>query len=1176
MHANGVTHLVELLRPFEQATENVTLRTSQLETRVAPVYPVRFDRLDAFEYRDGLDIWSEFMDAIQRSFHDDPVQETLTAPLDPGDMDWTAWQAQVRKEPLLFQRFMSHVRHFRPFWPQDTMSHPCAIVLAVTSHGPDPLNAFASLYETCQKSEIFTKQTYMETKLLRCYLVVHDCAQLGSDMTRSMTVLDEVRRTYGLHCALLPINSATDANEDAKKIFSAAHDPTDPRELRASSVPWGAALSMEDVQRLRAYVRELIIKSLIPFLESTVQHLGEQVAAQRKGLTGRLLGAGRKFFAGRTGAPAPGIDASQGVYPIISTTAQTRRLADLAMYVRDYRLAVQMYEAVRRDYQSDQASSYSAFAAEMICISRLLYSSSTKSSLGSLEPLFLAGYDEFFSMRAGAWFSLRSAVLYAHLQHIVGDHHGAATAYLRAADSTDEMVRALLLELASWAYIRMSRPHSRRSAAALLRAASQYSFCGQNTLALRAFSRLQNYYRTRHSSLHDYTLFQKCILYHTLGSMDEALQNLVPLLHGSIPSMDESRLKTLLSLETVACQTTVSLPTPPIPVDETRIVTTGRTDGVAVAAVQEPFQVHFTVANSFGVQLRISDLQLHFVADDKGTPVEAEYTVDTLLSAPYEHSLIQVPVALRSKGIVRLDHITYRMMDVLPVTQSLTKKGPRLNKTPEQRRTKMYGRDTSLLVHIYENIPRIQCRVNAPSQAMAGELVEVVLTLENTSTSSACDISLVCSPEYLMPVPITSSNLELPWSIPTSTSIPLDNMNGQASMSIYFQFPVVSVGTERLTWQLRYHSMQGEAFTTRVEHTILTSSLLEAQVTYKLTRTVQPQYHLRLGIKNISQDPIEITGVAFTSPQWQMSLDFNNVSLSSHHTAQWLACGQREPGLDTLRTTVELLRPFFQGHKVLVDPPTLRMRVCKYGEGPAQSLLHWPAIYAAVRSVYRRIEVQADYDCLPTRVQKEVLPLMDSNQVDIIVAWRAASGVVGEALVTGVSLGFRDDAVSSVQALDQLLQQGPSTRAMYAETDLEKQAAREQLVESPLVPTTCPLSVLTGTLRLTVPNHPHVHQLPLYIRNESPWSLSCTLRLEPAADVQAVPYAPWLGKTLCRFMLNGWCAKEVLVKVLINGPGTYRLGDWRMEAHMYDGDTLVRSFSTTGSLPTPFTACGPV
>lgn len=89
-------HLVDLLRPFEHATENVTLRTSQLETRVAPVYHVRFDPLDAFEFLDeGFDVMGQFMDGIQRSFHDEPVHDRSALPLDPTDLEGDAWQGTL-------------------------------------------------------------------------------------------------------------------------------------------------------------------------------------------------------------------------------------------------------------------------------------------------------------------------------------------------------------------------------------------------------------------------------------------------------------------------------------------------------------------------------------------------------------------------------------------------------------------------------------------------------------------------------------------------------------------------------------------------------------------------------------------------------------------------------------------------------------------------------------------------------------------------------------------------------------------------------------------------------------------------------------------------------------------------------------------------------------------------
>lgn len=1050
------------------------------------------------------------------------------------------------------------------------------MILAATSHGPDPLNAFAKLYETSQKGDIFTKQPCMNTNLLRCYLVLHDCAHFGSDMTRSLAVLNEVRKTYGVHCALLPIHSASDVSEDAMAFFAAARDVTDSRGSSASlSVPLGANLSMDDVQRLRVYVRELITKSLVPFLESTVQHLSEQVAAQRKGLTGRLLGASRKFFTGRSATASSGTHTPQDLYPATSTAAQTRRLADWAMHIRDYRLAMQMYEAVRRDYQADQATWYCAFAADMICLSRLLYSAMTRSSAGSLEPLFLAACEEFSVSQAGSWFALRAAVLYAQLQQGAGAHHSAAMAYLRAADLSDELVRALLLEQASWAYLRMSRPHTRRSAGALLRAASQYRSCGQGALALNAFVRLQAYYASRHEPLQEYTRFQKSILYHTLGSMDEALEHLVPLLHGSSPNVDASRLQALVHLAEAASKSMVSLPTPLFQTQETRIVPLDPTDNVPKVVVQECFHVQLPVVNSFGVPLRLSDLQLHFVAHSTGAPLEADYTVDACEWAPYERACVQLDVSLHTEGMARLDHITYKLMDVLPVKQALTKRGPRLNQTPEQRRSVTYGQDTSLLIYVCQGIPRVQGTVEAPSQAMVGELLEVTVTLANRSAWPACDLSVVCAPDYLVHAPTLGAELALPWRMPRPSPFTLDRIDGHGSVPIRFHVPMVHVGVECLTWQIRYHNEQGESFTTRLAHDIHTRPALQAQVFSKPTSALQPQYHVAMEVVNLSDMSLQVTGLTFVSPQWHLSLDFEAVSLEAHHKAQWLARAQRHKGLDTLGTTVELLRPFFQGRSTNVSLPDLPLRVSQQGQGPFPSLLHWPLLYAAVRSTLRRHELSHWYGGLPISVQEATMPLMESHQIDGMVAWRTETGVVGETLVSGILLGFRDDAVTSLQALDSLLQDSAS-RAMYAETVKEKQLAREQLAQSPLVPIGCPISVVTGALSLSVSTYPHVAQLSLYVRNESPWPLLCVVRLvESSNQDAAMPCAPWLGQTWHRVLVPGWQAERVAVQALIDVPGTYRLGDWHIEAKLYQDDSLVRTFRTAGSLTRPLTACHP-
>lgn len=75
---------------------------------------------------------------------------------------------------------------------------------------------------------------------------------------------------------------------------------------------YGAKLTAEDTQRLAALVRELVVQSLIPWMEARVREWNEVYHQNRRGITGRLFGAGRKLFGSRPNSPAP--NAAQAGY----------------------------------------------------------------------------------------------------------------------------------------------------------------------------------------------------------------------------------------------------------------------------------------------------------------------------------------------------------------------------------------------------------------------------------------------------------------------------------------------------------------------------------------------------------------------------------------------------------------------------------------------------------------------------------------------------------------------------------------------------------------------------------------------------------------------------------------------------------------------------------------------
>lgn len=163
-----------------------------------------------------------------------------------------------------------------------------------------------------------------------------------------------MKKTYGPHSTLLVINSQADQSAPPLSPDTTTHPsiplvrPFTPEEANPSAVSqvyasalssltlspsaaaslieegdspasptkpprrklYGAKLTAEDTQRLAALVRELVVQSLIPWMEARVREWNEVWQTNRRGLTGRLFGAGRKLFSSRPSSPAPNASAA--------------------------------------------------------------------------------------------------------------------------------------------------------------------------------------------------------------------------------------------------------------------------------------------------------------------------------------------------------------------------------------------------------------------------------------------------------------------------------------------------------------------------------------------------------------------------------------------------------------------------------------------------------------------------------------------------------------------------------------------------------------------------------------------------------------------------------------------------------------------------------------------------
>lgn len=116
----------------------------------------------------------------------------------------------------------------------------------------------------------------------------------------------------------------------------------------------GGHLTITDLAQLLAFVKDVAAGAIVPYMEMRMYALSEQLAHVRKGMARSLLSSTKKWFGGSTVTARPEkIVVSSGYSQTVGyvwdgVEAQMRRLGDVAFMLRDYDLASQTYNAIKR------------------------------------------------------------------------------------------------------------------------------------------------------------------------------------------------------------------------------------------------------------------------------------------------------------------------------------------------------------------------------------------------------------------------------------------------------------------------------------------------------------------------------------------------------------------------------------------------------------------------------------------------------------------------------------------------------------------------------------------------------------------------------------------------------------------------------------------------------------
>ncbi|KZP10535.1 hypothetical protein FIBSPDRAFT_1051266 [Athelia psychrophila] len=241
-------------------------------------------------------------------------------------------------------------------------NHPCAIILAVSTTAPNPLQAVANIHATA-----IDLPAWVDPACLRYTLIVHpEDSPLSEEEAGAL--FNAVKKQYGLHSYLLSLALPSPPPPPVPvpglipRLPPPPSNQQTPQKGPSSLTLNTLKMSSDDIQQTARFTREFVVQSLLPWMEKCVNDWNEVYSSNRR-LPSRLFSSTRRLFGtsspSTSSSPLPPVSggparshtysSSQSSVSGVIVPTQQRRLAEFATILGDFKLAVSVWEALRKD-----------------------------------------------------------------------------------------------------------------------------------------------------------------------------------------------------------------------------------------------------------------------------------------------------------------------------------------------------------------------------------------------------------------------------------------------------------------------------------------------------------------------------------------------------------------------------------------------------------------------------------------------------------------------------------------------------------------------------------------------------------------------------------------------------------------------------------------------------------